>query len=185
MEDLEKKENIKIEITTALPSDARAIREVQYKTWLATYPNEAAGITVDDIEDRFKDSFSDENIRKREEYMRSQPPTTKNFVVKIDSKIAGFATAVRHEDKNQLQAIYMLPELQGMGIGKKLWDEALKFFDPSKDIIVHVADYNTQAINFYKRLGFEDTGKRFSDERFNMKSGASIPEMEMVIRRTT
>lgn len=51
-----------------------------------------------------------------------------------------------------------------------------------KGITVEVATYNTNAIEFYKRLGFEDTGKRFSNERLKMKSSAVLPEMEMVIK---
>jgi ribosomal protein S18 acetylase RimI-like enzyme len=44
---------------------------------------------------------------------------------------------------------------------------------------VEVATYNANAIRFYEGLGFVDTGKRMSDPKFTMKSGAIIPEMEM------
>ncbi|MFZ2522424.1 MAG: hypothetical protein WAX44_00605 [Minisyncoccia bacterium] len=30
------------------------------------------------------------------------------------------------------------------------------------------------------KLGFVDTGRRFNDERFRMRSGAILPEMEMI-----
>ncbi len=89
---------------------------------------------------------------------------------------------VRNEDYNQLKTIYVLPEFQGKGIGKMLYEEVVKFSDPEKDTIVHVATYSKQAIEFYKKLGFVDTGKRFSEERFKMKSGAIIPEMEMILK---
>lgn len=58
--------------------------------------------------------------------------------------------------------------------------EAQQYLDPAKNIIVQVATYNTNAIAFYERFGFVDTGKRWSDERFRMKSGAVIPELEML-----
>jgi hypothetical protein len=45
--------------------------------------------------------------------------------------------------------------------------------------VVEVATYNTNAIKFYERLGFVDTGKRISDPKLMMKSGAIIPVMEM------
>ncbi len=171
-----------IKIAEAVPEDARAISEVQYKTWLETYPNKEAGITVDDIHDRFKNRFTDESIKKREEYMRSQPANQKTWVVRMDGRVVGFGAVIKHEDKNQLQSIYLLPEMQGRGVGRKLWEEMSKFSDPSKDTIVQVATYNAPAVGFYKKLGFVDTGKRFSDERFRMKSGAVIPEMEMIIK---
>jgi ribosomal protein S18 acetylase RimI-like enzyme len=67
-------------------------------------------------------------------------------------------------------------------VGTAIWHEAAKFIDPTKDTFLEVADYNENAINFYKKLGFEDTGKRITDERFRMKSGSIIPEMEMVLK---
>lgn len=76
-----------------------------------------------------------------------------------------------------------LPEYQGLGLGRVLWEEAKKIFDSQKDIIVHVASYNNKAINFYKKLGFVSTGKIFFDERFKMRNGAIIPELEMIIKK--
>jgi ribosomal protein S18 acetylase RimI-like enzyme len=78
-----------------------------------------------------------------------------------------------------LQAIYVLPEYQGRGVGKALWNEIRKNFDPKRKTIVNVAIYNIKAISFYEKLGFKDTGKRWQDETFKMKSGSRIPEMEM------
>jgi ribosomal protein S18 acetylase RimI-like enzyme len=101
---------------------------------------------------------------------------------KEGDKVVGVCRVVNHPDKNQLQAIYVLPEYQGRGVGRMLWEEAQKYFDIEKDTIVHVADYNEKAIGFYKKVGFVDTGKRFSEERYKMKSGAIISEMEMVIK---
>lgn len=52
-----------------------------------------------------------------------------------------------------------------------------------KDIIVQVATYNAQAIDFYKKLGFIDYGKRFTEEKHRMPiSGRLILEMELIIK---
>ncbi len=178
------KENLekKIEIATATPEDERGMAEVFYKTWLDTYPNEEAGITVDDIEDRYKDAFTEESLRKGRERTTNLPEGENLILAKEDVKVIGVCRAIRHSDYNQIQAIYILPEYQGRGVGHMLWEEAQKSFDPDKDTIVQVATYNTKAIGFYEKLGFEDTGKRWKNEKFKMKSGAMIPEMEMVIR---
>lgn len=62
------------------------------------------------------------------------------------------------------------------------WEKCLSFLDKNKETIVQVATYNEKAISFYKKLGFVDTGKRFTEERFVMPiSGSKIPEMEMVL----
>lgn len=178
----QERNEVPVVIREASPEDSSEMREVLYKTWLDTYPNEEAGITRDDIEDFNARRNSPEEIRQREESLKTKKENELRLVSEVDGKIVGLATFVRHGVKNQLQAIYVLPEVQGMGVGKKLWAEGSKFFDPTKETIVNVATYNDQAINFYKKLGFEDTGIRFAEERFKMKSGAVIPEMTMIIK---
>lgn len=74
----------------------------------------------------------------------------------------------------------MLPEFQGLGIGKMLWKKANEFLDPKKDTFVQVADYTENAINFYKKIGFVETGKRIENESQKFKSGAVISQIEMV-----
>lgn len=169
-----------IKIVEPTIEDAIGSIEVQYKAWLATYPNEKLGITTDDIEYRYKDAFVGERLEKRKKVISNPPSNEKVLLAKEGDKVVGMCYVVVKEDKNQLQAIYVLPEYHGKGIGTKLWEEARKFFDPAKDIYVEVVDYNEKAINFYKKLGFVDTGRRFQDERFRMKSGAIFTEMEMV-----
>jgi len=170
------------EITEAEPEDAKGIQEVFYRTWMDIYPNEEAGITRDDIEFRFKDSFTIEGIRKREEQLRGflSSPTEKFFIARDKDDIIGVCRVEKRPDENELKAMYVLPEHQGKGVGLKLWSEAEKFFDPEKDTVVHVVTYNTEAIRFYEKLGFKDTGRRWTDEQFRMKSGSVFPEMEMV-----
>jgi ribosomal protein S18 acetylase RimI-like enzyme len=175
---MKKKLNIKIVLAT--PEDATGIQEVFYKTWLDTYPNEECGITVDDIEYRYKDHFTDEALKKRAEKIANMPKDQTFLLAKDKDKVVGVSRVVRHKDNNELQAIYVLPEYQGKGIGKLFWEEAKKHFDINKSIIVVVASYNNKAIDFYKKLGFKDTGKRFEYEKFRFKSGAIIPMMEMV-----
>jgi len=175
------KEKPPIEIDDATPADARNIQNVFYKAWLRTYPNEEAGVTVDDIEDRFKDSFSEERIQRLQNRIHWSPPNERFLVARVAGKAVAACRVIRNEDKNDLQAIYILPEYQGQGIGRQLWNEGKTFFDDTKDTFVEVAAYNQNAIDFYTKLGFEDTGKRFVDEKFRLKSGATIPQMEMRI----
>jgi ribosomal protein S18 acetylase RimI-like enzyme len=169
--------NLEIKIQKAEVGDALGIREVFYKTWLATYPNEEFGITVTDIKDLWKDKGKESGNR-----IRNAPDNELFLTAKNGGEIVGVCCAVRYSDRNNLQAIYVLPDYQGQGIGSRLWAEAVKFFDLTKDTIVEVVVYNTNAIAFYRRLGFKETGKRFLNEKFRMKSGTILPEMEMVRR---
>lgn len=100
-------------------------------------------------------------------------------VAEVDGRIVGFCILVRDEDKNQLRGMYVSPGYQGKGVGTALWQEVRKAIDPKKDTYVEVATYNATAIGFYTKLGFKDTGRRFSDERLKIGKGGVIPEMEM------
>ncbi|MES2314568.1 MAG: GNAT family N-acetyltransferase [Patescibacteria group bacterium] len=169
-----------ITIQDATPNDAQGITNVFYKAWLATYPNIEKGVTVEDIEYSYKDDFSAEKIEALKELIRNVPQNTKRLVAKNGDMIVGACTVIRKEDYNHLRTLYILPEFQHKGIGTKLWNKALEFLDSTKDTIVQVADYTENAINFYKKLGFVDTGKRTTEESGKLKSGAIITDMEMV-----
>lgn len=169
-----------IEISKAIIEDAEGIINVLYKTWLDTYPNKDIGITDEDINERFNDLPV--RIEKMKERILNTPAKHVRLVAKEKGVVVGMTLLINDELYNQLQMIYVLPEYQGRGIGQMLWDELKNHLDQTKDIIVQVADYNHKAINFYTKLGFTDTGKRWSDEKWKMKSGATIPEMEMIMK---
>ena len=167
-------------IRPASPEDAKSIQEVLYRTWLETYPNDSAGITMQDIETFFKDSFSDENIEDWRRNIVSLGDDCRLLVAADAQKIVGVCRAYRREKHNEVQAIYVLPAYQGRGIGKQFFVALHGFFNPQKDITVQVATYNTKAVTFYEKLGFKDTGKRFSQPWLKMPvSGNMIPEMEL------
>ena len=172
---------MELEIRDASPDDAEAINTVLYEAWLATYPNEEAGVTIEDIEDSYKDRFSDERLKKSRERLTNLPENERRLVAVSGDRVIGVARVIREEGNGKLQTLYVLPEYQGKGVGTALWEEGKRFFDPGQDIYLEVADYNENAINFYKRLGFTETGKRIVDERFRMKSGSIVPEIEMVL----
>lgn len=163
--------------------DIKGIQDVFYKTWLATYSNEEAGITAKDIEEKFKDRFSEGALEKRLADVLDDSKDHLFVIAKDDNDVVGVCKARKAEECNELQVIYVLPSYQGRGIGTGLWERVVFFFGNERDIVVHVAVYNIQAINFYKKLGFVDTGKRFSEKKLKMPiSGSYILEMELVIR---
>lgn len=165
-----------ITIQKAVPEDALGIGEVFYRTWLATYPNKEVGVTVEDIEFKFKDRKNKDGSR-----YANLPDNVLFLTAKVENSVVGVCRLVKDEKENELKAIYVLPEYQGRGIGKMFWTETLNFFDSTKDTIVKVVTYNKNAIEFYKRLGFKETEKIFYDETFRLQSGIIPPEMEMII----
>ncbi|MHB8652236.1 MAG: GNAT family N-acetyltransferase [Minisyncoccota bacterium] len=168
-------------ITTSQKKDAEGIQNVFYKAWLLAYPNTEMGITEADIHEHFKDTFSEESLPEFADRITAEVPNRLILIAKDGDMVIGICRVFIRGNMNQLQAIYILPEYQRKGVGTMLCQKAFDFFDPKKDTVVHVATYNTQAINFYKKLGFIDTGKRFTEERHRMPvSGVLIPELEMM-----
>lgn len=52
--------------------------------------------------------------------------------------------------------LYVTPQYQRMGVGKKLWEEALEYFGKDIDhVTLDVYMGNKVAIDFYKSLGFK------------------------------
>lgn len=174
MEKDESKKAPKFSIEKSSINDAKEIQEVRYQTWLKTYPNKKEGITAKDIKERFKNRFSQESIQKTKEKILDSSGKYLFLVAKEGDKIISICELAKKDADNELQSIYVLPDYQGRGIGSMFWRKALEFFGREKDVIVSVATYNTNAINFYKKLGFTDTGKRITD--------GYIPEMEMIIK---
>ena len=58
--------------------------------------------------------------------------------------IIGFCGLKKHDNYNELSAIYILPDQQRKGVGQKLWEKGREFFTDNKDIIVKLfVEYKT------------------------------------------
>ena len=177
-----KDNKLKIKILNAKPEDVRGIADVAYKTWLATYPNKKYRITAADIKYMYRNRNKKEDLSKRKEDILHPKKGVKRFVAKDGSKIVGICGIIVDKKKNQLKSIYVLPKYQGSGIGYALWKNAEKHFNKKNKTIVQLAVYNTQAMEFYKKLRFVNTAKYFLQDRFKMRNGAQMPETEMILK---
>jgi GNAT superfamily N-acetyltransferase len=170
-----------ITIQKPTKEDIEGIQEVFYKTWLITYPSKDVGITAGDIEEKFKGRKTSEAIQKITKLIFEATENQLFLVAKEEDSVVGVCRIEKKEMYNELMAIYVLPGYQRKGIGIMFWKKVKEFFGDEKDIVVRVATYNIQAINFYQKLGFIDTGKRFVQENFKMPiSGSYIPEIELI-----
>lgn len=172
-------------VDLAKPEDAEGVFNVQKLTWLATYPNTDADITEDDIRIQVEGEHG-ELIPQKIERWRSGIEATGNeratFVVRDNGKVVGFVAPAIRDGQRRIGAIYVLPETQGRGVGAKLLEKAIAWHGRSEDIFLHVARYNQNAIDFYKKNGFEETGTKIKDEVAQLSTGKEIPEIEMVLR---
>ncbi len=161
------------------PEDILALHNVYFLSWLDTYPNKEFNITVEDIVYKYQKRLVPEKIAESKQKILQIKHNELKLLLEYQKEVVALCNVVKNKNYNQLQAIYVLPKHQRLGIGSLIWLEAEKFLDPNKKTIVHVASYNNKAIRFYEKLGFKSTGKIFKDERFKMRNGAIIPELEM------
>ncbi len=146
-----------IQVRIATPEDARAIRQVQHDTWIATYPNDSLGITLEQIKRRVADYVSAEKVKSFQDMLAND--NLRSWVATESETAIGYAVASRGEDHNTIGAIYVLPEYHGQHVGSKLIEHALEWLGKAKNIEVEVASYNGRAIRFYKKYGFAENGR--------------------------
>jgi ribosomal protein S18 acetylase RimI-like enzyme len=172
-----------IDIREALPDDADAMRDVQRHTWIATYPNEVYGITKEDIEARFREDPATAG-EKRERRRQSVCTTPFHSWVALEGMVLiGFCIVKQDDQENLLQALYVLPDSQSKGVGKRLLQTALDWFGTEKEVVLNVASYNEKAIAFYRAFGFVPQGSIASSEALHLPSGVRLPEIKMVKKR--
>jgi GNAT superfamily N-acetyltransferase len=110
----------------------------------------------------------DPNLITRSDYEEFLFHRGKGWVCETDKAIVGFAI-VDLKEKN-IWALFVLPEFEGKGIGKKLHDKMMAWYfsQPNKTVWLGTSP-NTRAETFYRKTGWKQTGVRANGElRFEM-----------------
>jgi ribosomal protein S18 acetylase RimI-like enzyme len=134
--------------------DVPQIRAVGSASWRATY----TGIFPDAfIENVLEQWWSEAN------FQRSIPNAAAcHLVAERDGQIIGTLMGTvdpGEEGQVHLFRLYIHPDHVGQGIGKQLWQAYLQHLAPEvKRVDLEVEPQNTRAIQFYARLGFQETG---------------------------
>jgi ribosomal protein S18 acetylase RimI-like enzyme len=176
-----------ITISRAAPKDAEIICDIRDRAWIKAYPNANLGITADMIKlnAKGKDNvFVPRRIAHMQKQFAADTGTgLTTFVAKVDGKVVGYTEPLIDEDRRHwISAIYITPELQGMGIGRKLMHHALEHLSHDDDIYLEVISYNQNAINFYEHFGFEKTNTVVPVEEGRPDYMTTLPQVEMVLR---
>lgn len=135
--------------------DVGKIRNFIYTQWQENYtdvPPKTLKIIFDEFQSRDK---LDKILRNSQ---------NASLVLVKDEQIKGVVILATEDSFNlELESLYIVPELQGSGFGKKLFEKALLKFPKWKEIKVRVKAENYIGINFYKKLGFRvfDTSSEF------------------------
>lgn len=81
------------------------------------------------------------------------------FIAMQHSQAIGYASAYQDGSVLWLKKLYVLPEMQGQGIGKELMQAALDAFPLAEEIRLLVNRDNLPAQQFYLRQRFTQTGE--------------------------
>ncbi|QOG01438.1 GNAT family N-acetyltransferase [Flavobacterium sp. MDT1-60] len=161
-----------ITISEAAISDIKQIQDIVHITWPITYGEILSKEQLDYMLDLF---YSDEVLldqyNKKEQlfYMIYEDQTNLGFI--------GIEHNYNAKAVTKIHKIYLLPETQGKGIGKKVIDEIaeLALDNNSTALILNVNRFNS-ALGFYKKIGFEvvdevniDIGKGYLMEDYVME----------------
>ena len=173
------------DICVATPDDATAICTVQTRTWLVTYPSEELGITREGLR-RHLEGEHGERIADRIAWTRmrieghaAEPDGGCGFVAVLGGEIVGFTTPfVEPGGRRRVGALYVLPHVQGSGLGHGVLERNLAWHGEDQDVYLTVAAYNERAKGFYARHGFVFTGQHGEDQL--AIDGVVMPELEMV-----
>lgn len=165
-------------IEDATPEDIEAMIGIKRDRWLAIYPNEKYGITTEDLS--AIDWYNPEGLAKRKkELVGSIDKHT--WVLKNDKgDIVGFCKATKLGELGEINAMYTMPGFEGKGLGKKLMDKSLEWLGAVSGVKLKVVAYNTSAIGFYKKFGFQETATKIDYGGTQLPSGKEIPRIEMV-----
>ena len=140
-----------ITILDAGLNDIKTIQEITNITWPITYGEILSKEQLDYMLGLF---YSEEALAKQIENKEQL-----FYLISDSESIIGFI-GIEHNYKNEaitkIHKIYLLPETQGKGIGKKVFDEIQKMAleNNSKGLLLNVNRFNT-ALGFYKKIGFE------------------------------
>lgn len=83
-------------------------------------------------------------------------PASETYVETADEAVRGFFCL--HE--KQLAALFVAPGHQGLGIGRRLLQEALRH---CPDLTIDVYKQNTRGIGFYERCGFRAVSEKVDE----------------------
>jgi ribosomal protein S18 acetylase RimI-like enzyme len=140
-----------ITITPATANDYKTIQNIAHQTWPIAYGEILSKVQLDYMLDAFynEDALKD-SVENNGHYF---------ILAKEGEETLGFASYEHHYNQKQqtkIHKIYILPETQGKGIGKKLIDfvESVAKENDSNALSLNVNRFN-KALHFYQKLGFE------------------------------
>jgi ribosomal protein S18 acetylase RimI-like enzyme len=139
----------RVEIRDAGVDDVREIQNVVRTTWDDTYKESIPeGVRKEFV----GQAYSADSLKRRIE-------ANVLLLASHNGNVVGFADfRSRSSTEVELAAIYVLPEMQGRGIGTRLLQAGIGRFPLSTSFVLQVEQDNTRARRFYEAHGFRQEG---------------------------
>ncbi len=154
-----------IEVRRAKPCDSRAIASTHDEAWRSAYQGIIPGPELDKLINRRGADWWDSAIRKG----------SRISIIAFGDSVAGYANYGRNRARSlyydgEIYEIYLRPEFQGLGFGRKLFTAARKDLAQSglQSLVVWALSDNETAVEFYRALGGKAVAR--SSERFGAKT---------------
>ena len=155
---------ILIEVRRAKPSDATAIAQTHDEAWRGAYQGVIPGPELDKLINRRGPQWWDSAIRKG----------SRIAVLAFGDCIAGYANYGRNRARSlyydgEIYELYLRPEFQGLGFGRKIFTAARRDLNQSglHSLVVWALSDNEPAVGFYKALAGKAVAR--SSERFGSR----------------
>ena len=152
---------ILIEVRRAKPSDATAIAATHDEAWRGAYQGIIPGPELDKLINRRGPQWWDSAVRKG----------SRIAVLAFGDSLAGYANYGRNRARSlyydgEIYELYLRPEFQGLGFGRKLFSAARRDLMQSglQSMVVWALSDNEPATGFYRALGGKAVAR--SSEKF-------------------
>src|SRR2546422_6345213 len=154
-----------IEVRRAKPSDATAIAATHDEAWRTAYQGVIPGPELDKLINRRGPTWWDGAIRRG----------SRIAILVFGDRVAGYANYGRNRARSlfydgEIYEIYLRPEFQGLGFGRRLFTAARRDLAQSglKSLVVWALSDNDPAVEFYRALGGRAVAR--SSEKFGAKT---------------
>lgn len=154
-----------IEVRRAKPADAADLAAAHDESWRTAYRGIIPGCELEKLISRRGPSWWENAIRKG----------SRISLLVFGDKIAGYTNYGRNRARSlsydgEIYELYLRPEFQGLGLGRRLFTAARRDLAQSglKTLVVWALSDNDPAVEFYRALGGRAIAR--SSERFGART---------------
>ena len=169
-----------IEVRPAKAADAAAVASTHDEAWRSAYQGIIPGAELEKLINRRGPQWWDSAIRKG----------SRVSVLVFGDKVAGYANYGRNRARSlhfegEIYELYLRPEFQGLGFGRRLFTSARRDLLQSglKSMVIWALSDNDPATEFYRALGGRMVARSFGEVRREVARQGRLRLDQLRLRR--